>query len=190
MKLTGMCAAALAIAATTASAAELRLSGPYLHDNLSIYLVHGQDRTQKKYLTLSEALAQHKVVVYETSTVNRLQVENLSHEEVFIQSGEIVKGGRQDRVLKDDIIISATSGKVDLTAFCVEHGRWTQRGNEPVQAFAAAPNAIASPEMKRAVKEAARQDAVWSEGVRVRRDGSPSISTHPSSLPNRRAVIS
>jgi hypothetical protein len=163
MRSTASCIAALAAFTFTAAAAELRLSGPYTHDNLSIYLVHGQDRVQKKYLTLSEAIEQRKVVVYETSNVNILQVENLSAEDVYIQSGEIVKGGKQDRVLKDDIIVSSSSGKINVTAFCVEHGRWTRRGNESAQSFAASPNAIASPEMKRAVKEKGSQGEVWAE---------------------------
>lgn len=163
MRLISTSLAVLAAFTNIGQAAELRLSGPYTHDNLSIYLVHGQDRVPTKYLTLSEALEQHKVVVYETSSVNQLQVENLSKEDIYIQSGEIVKGGRQDRVLKDDIIVPTASGKVDITAFCVEHGRWTQRGNEPVQAFAAAPNAIASPQMKRAVKQSGQQTAVWAQ---------------------------
>jgi len=162
MRLTVTSLAALAAFTLSGQAAELRLSGPFTHNNLSIYLVHGQDRMQTKYLTLSEALEQHKVVVYETSSVNQLQVENISKEDIYIQSGEIVKGGRQDRVLKDDIILPTASGKVDITAFCVEHGRWTQRGNEPVQAFAAAPNAIAAPQMKRAVKQG-QQSEVWAQ---------------------------
>lgn len=155
--------AALAAFTMIGHAAELRLSGPYPHDNLSIYLVHGQDRVKTGYLTLSEAIEQHQVVVYETSNVNQLQVENRSDRDIYIQSGEIVKGGRQDRVLKDDIIVTRASGKVDITAFCVEHGRWTQRGDESVQAFAASPNAIASPQMKRAVKDGGQQAAVWAE---------------------------
>ncbi len=163
MRLTLTCFAAMAASAMMADAAELRLTGPYVHDNLAVYLVHGQDRMKTKYLTLSEAIEQHKVVVYETGSVNQLQVENLSSETVYIQSGEIVKGGRQDRVLKDDIILSTSSGRVNVTAFCVEHGRWTQRGDEPAQAFAASPNAIASPEMKRAVKQNASQTDVWAE---------------------------
>ncbi|MCP5115023.1 MAG: hypothetical protein GY953_29690, partial [bacterium] len=163
MKLTATCITALAALAVTAEAAEPRISGPYTHDNLSIYLVHGRDRVQKKYLTLAEAMEQRKVVVYETSNVNQLQVENLSDEDVYIQSGEIVKGGKQDRVLEDDIILSTSSGRVDVAAFCVEHGRWTQRGNEPVQAFSTASSAIASPEMKRAVKGSAKQSDVWAE---------------------------
>jgi len=163
MRPTTLCMAALAAVTISTRAAELRLSGPYAHDNLSIYLVHGQDRVQKNYLTLAEAIEQRKVVVHETSNVNQLQVENLSGQDVYIQSGEIVKGGKQDRVLSDDIILPTASGKVDVKAFCVEHGRWTQRGRESVQAFAAAPNAIATPEMKRAVKQAANQSAVWAE---------------------------
>jgi hypothetical protein len=163
MTLTATCTAALAAVTLIAQAAELRLSGPYAHDNLAIYLVHGKDRVQKKYLTLAEAIEQRKVMVYETSSVNMLEVENLSSEDVYIQSGEIVKGGKQDRVLKDDIIVPSASGRFRVPAFCVEHGRWTQRGREPVQAFAASPNAIASPEMKRAVREKAQQTEVWAE---------------------------
>jgi hypothetical protein len=154
--------AALTIA-TVASSAELRITGPYTHDSLSIYLVHGPDRARASYLTLSEALEQKKVVVHETGNVNQLQVENLSRQDVYVQSGEIVKGGRQDRVLKEDIILPATSGLVDISAYCVEHGRWTQRGSESAQAFAVSPSAIASPEMKRAVKVAGQQSAVWAE---------------------------
>jgi hypothetical protein len=163
VKLTATCIAALAAIAFTAEAAELRLSGPYTHDNLSLYLVHGQDRFQKKYLTLADAMVQGKVVIYETSNVNVLQVGNVSGQDVYIQSGEIVKGGKQDRVLKDDIIVPSSSSKLDVNVFCVEHGRWTQRGAEPVRAFAASPGAIASPAMKRAVQEQADQSRVWAQ---------------------------
>lgn len=162
MRHTSICIAVLAACSNFSQAAELRLSGPYNHDNLSIYLVHGQDPLETRYLTLFEALEQHKVAVYETGSVNRLEVENLSKEDIYIQSGEIVKGGRQDRVLKDDIILPTASGRVDITAFCVEHGRWTQRGSEPSRAFAGSPNAIASPQMKRAVQQG-QQSAVWAE---------------------------
>jgi len=162
MKFTGACIAALAALTVSSHAAELRLTGPYVRDNLSIYLVHGSDRVHTKYLTLSEGLAQNKVVVYETGDVNQLQVENLSKDDVYIQSGEIVKGGKQDRVLKDDIILPTKSGKVTVAAFCVEHGRWTQRGKEESKSFAAAPNAISSPKLKAAVRDA-KQNEVWSQ---------------------------
>src|SRR5438105_15882790 len=76
------------------------ITGPYTHDNLTVFLIHGKDTSGgKNYLTLQEALDQKKVVVHETGNVNELSVENVSDEPVYIQSGEIVKGGRQDRTL-------------------------------------------------------------------------------------------
>jgi hypothetical protein len=49
------------------STVSYRLSGPYTHKNLTIFLVHGKDQiTGKTFLTLQEALAQKKVIVYET----------------------------------------------------------------------------------------------------------------------------
>src|SRR5262249_5531978 len=58
-----------------------------------------------------------------------LVVENLSPDvEVYIQAGDIVKGGRQDRVLSYDLIVPPRSGKVPLAAFCVEAGRRQPRG--------------------------------------------------------------
>jgi hypothetical protein len=118
------------LSAQTQRAGEFRITGPYTHENLSVFLIHGSTRAAKTLLTLEEAVAQRKVVVYETRNVNELSIENVSNEDVFIQSGEIVKGGAQDRTLKDDFILPTKSGRVNISAFCVEHGRWTRRGNE------------------------------------------------------------
>ena len=78
-----------------APAIDYRISGPYTHENLSLYLFHGEDRVSgKTFLTLQEALEQKKAIVHETDTVSQLFIENLSPDaELFIQSGEIVKGG-------------------------------------------------------------------------------------------------
>src|SRR5437667_2442534 len=117
----------LLFAAPQAFSAEYQLSGPYTHENLLIYLIHGKQHAGKKFLTLQEAMDQKKVVVYETGNVNQLAIENLSSEEVYIQSGDIVKGGRQDRVFSDDVVLTSHSGKVSIESFCVEHGRWSKR---------------------------------------------------------------
>ncbi|MCD4682995.1 MAG: hypothetical protein K8R86_06905, partial [Bacteroidales bacterium] len=57
--------------------------------------------------------------------VNKLYVENVSQDTVFLMAGEVVKGGKQDRVLASDMILAPNSGKVELPVFCVEHGRWS-----------------------------------------------------------------
>lgn len=138
-----------------------RISGPFTHDNLSIFLLHGSSKNGQSFLTLEEAIDQHKAVVYETRSVNELAIENLSDQDIFIQSGDIVKGGAQDRTLKDDLILPSKSGKVSLNAFCVEHGRWTRRGNEALDTFNGSHDAVASKQLKMAVRMKSDQREVW-----------------------------
>jgi hypothetical protein len=121
-----------------------RITGPFAHDNLAVYFLHGASAAGAVPLTLAEALAAKKVIVHETSSVNELAVENLSDEEVFIQSGDIVKGGRQDRALTASLMLPPRSGLVPIAAFCVEAGRWTRRGDEDAQKFTSAESSVPS----------------------------------------------
>jgi hypothetical protein len=135
-----------------------RITGPYTHENLTIFLIHGDDQLKgKTFLTLEEALEQKKVIVHETKNVNQLTIENVTPDiEIYIQSGEIVKGGQQDRTIAFDLILPPKQ-KMPITSFCVEAGRWTQRGKETVTKFSAANAALPSKDAKIAVKEAVRQ---------------------------------
>jgi hypothetical protein len=167
--------AAAGVCLAQTSHPDYRLSGPYTHDNLTIFLIHGASKSFKNLLTLDEAIDQHKVIVYETRNVNELAVENISSEDVFIESGDIVKGGAQDRTLKDDLILPSKSGKVSLNSFCVEHGRWSRRGAEAVTTFGEAHQAIASKQLKMAVKMKQDQQAVWDQVARAQADLSSNL---------------
>jgi hypothetical protein len=140
-----------------------RLSGPYTHENLTVYLIHGADQVKdRNFLTLDEALEQKKVIVHETKNVNQLAVENVSEkDEVFIQAGDIVKGGQQDRVLAYDLVVPPKSGKVGINSFCVEAGRWTQRGAEDAKNFNSSKDQLATKDLKLAARRAMSQRAVW-----------------------------
>jgi len=141
-----------------------QVTGPNTHENLSVFLIHGPSRSTHKLLTLQEALAQNKVIVYETRNVNELAIENVSpDEDVFIESGDIVKGGQQDRTLKDDLILPTKSGKVEISSFCVEHGRWTKRGQEPAATFGSSNEMVATKDLKMAVRVQADQAQVWNQ---------------------------
>ncbi len=151
---------------TRAAAADgnaFRLTGPHQHENLTIYLVHGVDRSEGvTYLTLAEGLQQKLVVVHETGDVNRLAVENRSDKwPVYVQAGEIVRGGKQDRLLGVDLILPPRSGRVPIQSFCVEQGRWRQRGSESDAAFCQSNNVAASPEILYAAKVRSDQGQVW-----------------------------
>ncbi len=167
-RITALAAASLTIAAacsaTSAQTAGYRISAPHTYKNLSIFLIHGKDETKKTMMTLQEAMERKLFVVYETSNVNELEVENLSKElDVFIQSGDIVKGGKQDRVLAVSIIIPARSGRVKIEAFCVESGRWQKRGNEESGKFSSSDDRIVTKELKVAANAARSQQEVWAQ---------------------------
>jgi hypothetical protein len=142
---------------------DYRISGPYRHENLTIFLIHGQDRLNTESLiTLEEALAQKHVVVYETSDVNELAIENVSaNQEIFVQAGDIVKGGRQDRALAVDVLVEPRTGKLPIDAFCVEHGRWSQRGAETANAFTMSEMMVATKDLKMAARVSRSQSEVW-----------------------------
>ena len=153
-----------------APASDYRLTGPYTHKNLSIFLVHGKSVIRgKTFLTLQEALVQKKVVVYETKSVNELSIQNFSDEDVYVQSGDIVKGGQQDRMIGVDLIVPPRSGKLPISAFCVEHGRWSGRGNERATVFSSSSDVAATKEIRLAAKRSNSQGGVW-QSVTVAQD--------------------
>jgi len=141
-----------------------RLSGPYVFDGLSIYLIHGPNtRYDQHYTPLQDAMDRKIVIVHETDNVNQLNIQNTSAQEsVFIQAGDIVKGGKQDRVLSVDMILPPKSGVMPISAFCVEQSRWQQRGAESVDHFTMT-EMTAIPSIRRAIVDVATQVGVWSE---------------------------
>jgi hypothetical protein len=123
---------------------DYRLSGPAVHGNLAIYFVHGKSRPGPIPLTLAEALAKKTIEVREIGQVNELQVENVGGEDIFIQAGDIVKGGQQDRVLSVSLVLKPHSGPLPIASFCVEQGRWSARGAEDVAKFSSANASLPS----------------------------------------------
>jgi hypothetical protein len=144
---------------------EYRLSGPYTHENLTIFLMHGEDRLKgKNFLTLSEALEQKKFVIHETKNVTELTMENLSpDQEVLILSGDILKGGQQDRISQFDLIVPPKSGKLPLKAFCVEHtaARWQRAWKDGDKHFADCKDVLASNHTRLSNRLASSQGEVW-----------------------------
>lgn len=168
--------------------AAYQISGPFCNENLAVFLIKGKDKVKGQVLTLEEALAQKQVIVEETSDVNLLRVQNRSEQYVFLQSGDIVRGGKQDRAIQYDMMLAPKSGKISLPVFCVEHGRWQKRGQEGASSFSRSENALAGKELKLAAKKYGDQGSVWNnvstvQGKLSRRIGAPvSSDASPSSF--------
>jgi len=167
-----------------------RLSGPYQHENLTIFLVHGPDQAfSGPYTPLQQAMERKLVAVYETSEVNELAIENRSaSEEVFVQAGDIVRGGQQDRTLAVDLIVPTKSGRIPIDAFCVESGRWTQRGAESAVEFSSSQDMVATKKLKFATKAEASQARVWREVETAKEDLSHSVHADVAGVASRSSM--
>ncbi len=117
---------------------------PIRHGNLTVFpVVSSKSYATGEFLTLDEGLRSGEVIVTEAGSVqglirrhpasiirhdgaevNRLVLVNNSKRPLLLLAGEIVTGGKQDRVIGKDRIIPAESDPVDLSVFCVEPGRW------------------------------------------------------------------
>ena len=66
----------------------------------------------------------------DNASVNELSLINRSGKKLMLLAGEVIVGGKQDRIVQDDLIVPPVSVPVSLSVFCVEHGRWSQRASE------------------------------------------------------------
>lgn len=104
----------------------------YRYEHLQLYPIYAnaafvaQHQGVGKYVPLKDALEKKKVIITESNRgeVNTLFIENISKDTVMVLSGEVVQGGKQDRMIAQDFILYPRSGKKDVSVFCVEHGRW------------------------------------------------------------------
>jgi hypothetical protein len=132
----------------------LSVTGPFTHENLSIFLLRGSDSFDgSRFVPLDEALEQKCVIVHETGNVGQLEIENLSEAlDLYVQAGDVVKGGRQDRTLGVDFVLPAKSGRVPVPSFCVESGRWHRRAREEAGSFSSSKSYLASKKLRMAAK--------------------------------------
>jgi hypothetical protein len=113
------------------------------------------------------------------ATVNELALVNRSGKKLLLLAGEVIVGGKQDRIVQEDRIIPPVSVPVSLSVFCVEHGRWSARnashnsgGGGTVGPRTAAPEeatkfsslgAVAHPKLRGVAQDKKAQGEVWSE---------------------------
>jgi hypothetical protein len=122
----------------------LKVLEPIRNGSLTVFpVVASKSYPTGEFLTLDEGLRSGDVVVteygnvrglirrhntspiqHDSAEVNRLVLINNSKRPLLLLAGEIVAGGKQDRVIGKDRIVPPESDPVDLSVFCVEPGRW------------------------------------------------------------------
>jgi hypothetical protein len=173
---------------------------PIRHGNLTVFpVVSSKSYHTGEFLTLDEGLRSGEVVVTEYGNVrglirrhpssaveregaqvNRLVLINNSKRPLLLLAGEIVTGGKQDRVIGKDRIVPAESDPVDLSVFCVEPGRWVATsehfgtsgemyGSNSGGAKGAPMTMMAQPSVRAKAMGEKDQNQVWAE-VRKQRE--------------------
>jgi len=155
------------------------LGEPVRYENLTVFPVLSKsDANTAEFETLDEGLASGDVVVSERGSdylrrsrdgdvlpapqqssgaeVNRLVLINRGKKPVILLAGEIVSGGKQDRIVGKDRIVSPGAPPLPLDVFCVEEGRWTGGSAK----FAAA-NTMVHPSVREKAAVDADQSKVW-----------------------------
>ncbi|MEP6746551.1 MAG: DUF6569 family protein [Bacteroidota bacterium] len=131
----------------------IRYKGPNKNESLALL---------QNTVSFSQALKQGLVTVQERGTtaienVHWLSLYNNSDKNVYVSSGEVLEGGRQDRVVTKDTIVIAKSGRIDLPVMCVEEGRWSKKDKKFVY------KKMANTHLRKTIDETKSQVQVWKE---------------------------
>lgn len=154
-------------------AAGARVGEARAHAALRVFwLQAGTTAPSLDIATLEEARARGDLLVSERAqaAVPALIVENRGKSHALLMAGEILLGGKQNRVIIEDVLMPPLSGPRDLAVYCVEQGRWSGRS-----AAFESRGSFAAPQLRARLMERADQGRVWAEvGRYAGKAGAPS----------------
>jgi len=162
-----------------------RVLAPIESGNLLLFPVvraDGKSPGETPFLTLDEGFKSGQVEVMEAGRaaglvrprgngpltqfrgdqVNTLVLVNHSTRPLLLLAGEIVTGGKQDRIIAKDRIVPADADPIDLSVFCIEPGRWTgATASFGASAKVPANGFMVQPEVRKQAMAAQDQQQVW-----------------------------
>jgi hypothetical protein len=162
--------------------AEWHLADGVTYENLTIFPIFSSHSADTRgYETLDEALSAGDAIVTESgdnalrrwrgdgdggahpeyvpeypgAQVNQLVLVYRGKRPLVLLAGELLSGGKQDRIIGKDRIVPVGAQPLPLDVFCVEHGRWSS-GDQ----FSAS-NIIVHPSVREEAAVDQEQSKVW-----------------------------
>jgi hypothetical protein len=177
-----------------------RLLDPVSYENISIFpVVTAAQQDTSAFLTLDEGLSSGEVIVSEQGAaglartrdsrrntppdytsgpaVNQLVLVNRGKRPLLLLAGELVSGGKQDRIIAKDRIVAPGAEPLPLDVFCVEHGRWSS-GSQ----FAASKT-IVHPSVREQAALKQDQNDVWNAVLAGTTSSMAASASHPMPAP-------
>ncbi len=157
----------LLIGASNASA-HVEYGDPIVYQNITLVPIHSDETGPfQRYTLLEKGLAAKTLEVRELNgqtseaQVSEVEVRNKGTLPVFLLGGEMILGGKQDRIIQSDTVVPNDSKWQKVAVFCVEQGRWDGREMK-FQGGAA----VAHLKLQEAAMSGSQQN-VWSEVART-----------------------
>ena len=137
----------------------IRVGSAAAHGSLlAVWLAANDQPSNLDIVTLDEARRSGTLVIAERAqaAVPELIVDNRGKLPVLLLAGEILVGGKQNRVLLEDLLLPPLSGVRPLGVYCVEQGRWNDGSRE-----FSSRGSFAQPQLRSKLLEGAGQRQVW-----------------------------
>ncbi len=115
-----------------------------------------------QYMSLAEALQHKKAEVKEfiyngDGDVHILTIKNNSNKNILVNDGELLQGGKQDRMIGETRIIEPGKEEQFLKTYCIEKGRWDKKP----RAFTY--GGVADSRLRKTMDSTGNQQAIWKE---------------------------
>ncbi|MCC6807765.1 MAG: hypothetical protein IT381_10095 [Deltaproteobacteria bacterium] len=127
--------------------------------NLTIYpILSSSADPERRYVSLDDAMGKNSVRVSEVGggDVPTLHLVNKSKDPLFIMTGELLAGAKQDRISAHDVLLDPTLKNVALSVYCVEAGRWRGNSNRFAAGYGTATKGV-----RRSAALKAPQGEIW-----------------------------
>ncbi len=136
----------------------LRVGAPTHYRGLTIFPLLTSQRSSLDIRTLDQALAHGWIDIRERkdASVGEIIVRNKSRHAIFLMAGEIVLGGKQNRIIRQDVLLGAHSGAIAVPVYCGEKDRW----DKPQPLFKSG-HSMAEPRLRAMAAQSSPQAAIW-----------------------------
>jgi ARG and Rhodanese-Phosphatase-superfamily-associated Protein domain len=157
------------------------------YGGLTVFWLHASGAAAPLAIrTLDEARSRGELLVTERdqATVSALVVENRGPVHVLLLAGEILEGGKQNRIVVENVLVPPRSGPLTLPVYCVEQGRWAGVGKQFTTR-----DTLAAPKLRARMMERGDQQQVWAEVQNyARRAAAPSATGSYQAIPDKPEV--